>query len=205
LVGEAKVKANFKSWGGTTALYVAVECRDFEMVNWLVEGGGAIGTAQDEQGRDLKIVKYLVGEGVEANLRARGGRTTLHVAAQWGDFEAVRWLIEEGGAIVTAQDEYGLTVLHYAAEYGHLEMVRWLVEAKGLEAAARGKHGITALHLAVFSDNVEVLEYLIHEGKLSVNVKDEDGETPLHYTAKPGASALARQWLLEEGNADVSV
>ena len=51
----------------------------------------------------------------------------LHVAAIWGDCEAIKMLIE-AGANINEKGEHGFTPLFEAVEQGHFEAVKLLVE-----------------------------------------------------------------------------
>lgn len=54
------------------------------------------------------------------------GKTWLHIAAEKGDTDDVRIVLDEG-ASCGARDVFGETPLHYAAENGHYEVVKLLV------------------------------------------------------------------------------
>ena len=73
--------------------------------------------------------------------------TALHFAAMFGQLEAVKCLLEKGGANVELKNKEGRTVVHEAAYYGHLEVVEYLLEKGGAEVNAKEIHnGWTALH-----------------------------------------------------------
>lgn len=55
-----------------------------------------------------------------------GGRTALHVAAEFGHLAATRLLLEHGMA-VEARDARGETALHLAARHGHADVARLLL------------------------------------------------------------------------------
>ena len=55
------------------------------------------------------------------NVKNNYGRTGLHLAAENGKLEVVKYLLEKGGAEVNVQNKGGWTALHYAAINGHLE------------------------------------------------------------------------------------
>ena len=82
----------------------------------------------------------------EVNKRDETGRTALIMAAQTGNDEAVRALIE-AGADTHAQDQEEKTALMYAAEEGHEGIVKrlLLLVQGGQEGAAGGRDGGDAM------------------------------------------------------------
>ncbi len=52
--------------------------------------------------------------------------TPLHLAAEQGQWDVVKWLVDEKGADVKATDNDGRTVLHFTAERGKWDVVEWL-------------------------------------------------------------------------------
>lgn len=91
-----------------------------------------------------------------ANLEGPG-EPPLHFAAQEGDIDMIRAIVE-AGADVNLPDGEGATALHYASMYGHAEVVEYLVSV-GADVHARfGK--ATAVVLAAESGAAEVVELL---------------------------------------------
>lgn len=85
------------------------------------------------------------------------GDPPLHFAAQEGDIDMVRAIVEAGAGVDLTDDD-GATALHYAAMYGHAEVVEYLVSV-GADVHARfGKE--TAIVLAAQNGAVEVVELL---------------------------------------------
>lgn len=62
------------------------------------------------------------------NAKDRNGKTRLHIAANRGDIQTVKLLIE-AGADVNATDRFGDTALHNAANMGHIKVVKLLIDA----------------------------------------------------------------------------
>ena len=62
----------------------------------------------------------------DANVRGLFDNHPLHVAASWGDCEAIRLLVE-AGARINQRGEHGFTPLNEAAAFGHFEAVALLV------------------------------------------------------------------------------
>lgn len=78
----------------------------------------------------------------------KGIETSLHLAAQKGDYETVQKLISRG-TNVNARDDEGWTPLHYAAGGGYLEIVELLVSNKA-NVNAKTDNGITPLSAAEY-------------------------------------------------------
>lgn len=85
----------------------------------------------------------------------------LHVAAVWGDREAIKMLVEAGGNI-NEKGEHGFTPLLEAVAQGHLEAVKLLVElgAKPI----RNDDGQLPSEYASISKSKEMINYLKEHG-----------------------------------------
>ena len=83
-------------------------------------------------------------------------------AAEWGDAEALRSLLEEGQD-VNACDRYGQTALLLAARNGHLEAVRVLVEV-GADLDHTAKYRLSALMLTIINGHDVVAQLLVKAG-----------------------------------------
>jgi len=138
-----------------------------------------------------------------ASIRAKGGRTLLHVAVQRGDLDIVKLLLNSNVDANVTDDE-GCTPLHDLAGRGVLvdtlnskDYVDLLV-THGADVNARNKKGETPLFLAVgaVTSNVALLVYgagqpasyppfvlaqsLLDHGA-DVNAKDNQNITPLRH------------------------
>ncbi|CAG9466323.1 unnamed protein product [Pedinophyceae sp. YPF-701] len=82
----------------------------------------------------------------------------IHGAAETGNLEIVRYLVENG-ADVNALDNDDETALHEAAEDGHLEVVKYLI-AVGVDPDIRNDDGETAADIALARGYPEVHAYL---------------------------------------------
>ena len=74
------------------------------------------------------------------NVKVKDGRTLLHIACEKGNFEIVKYLVEEYGATMEAKDRFNNTPLHLACKKGHLDVVKYLVE-QGVDMEARCRYG----------------------------------------------------------------
>jgi ankyrin repeat protein len=75
--------------------------------------------------RDLRIVSRLLASGADANARAAGGYTPLHIAAFHDDVGVVEALLAHG-ATADAQEDQGRTPLAIAEAEGQKQVARRL-------------------------------------------------------------------------------
>ncbi len=73
----------------------------------------------------------LAAAGADVNTQS-DGLTVLMYAANWGDLELVKVLVE-GGADINARDRYGRTALTFASGHEHTEIAEYLQSAGGTE------------------------------------------------------------------------
>jgi ankyrin repeat protein len=134
------------------------------------------------------------------------GWTLLHVAAEAGQTDVMRWLIEHGAPIeaagATATDDYlsGMTPLHVAAAAGQIEAVKVLLDAGAnlegtTEKASLGggptDSAYTPLLVAVTEGKKEMVAFLLERG-----ADIEAASTP-EVTALSNAAAHGHKELCE--------
>jgi hypothetical protein len=130
----------------------------------------------------LDIVKLLVKNGADVNLKNSEGSTPLHIVG--GDDEAVRvaeFLIENG-ANINLKNEYGNTPLHNAVAYWRIKTVILFV-LNGADINLKDRHGNTALHLAVATGYSAMVKFLA-DNMPNMNLKNRDGQTALDIAIK---------------------
>ena len=109
-------------------------------------------------------------------------------AAQRGDEDAVRALLDQGADVQTAHTD-GMTALHWAAQRGHVEMAEVLIYAgANLDAVTRIGHH-TPLHVASRSGHAEVVRVLLEAGS-DATTQTSSGTTP--FTSRPVPEAPRR-------------
>ena len=101
---------------------------------------------------DLAGIKALLDENrALANSRSESdarGTYPLHVAAEFGQGDAARVLLQYGADVSFLDLENDAIALGWAAFFGRAEVVTILLEA-GSEPSQRNKHGLTPLGCAV--------------------------------------------------------
>jgi ankyrin repeat protein len=119
--------------------------------------------------------------GADANMRDDEGNTLLMLAANRGNLETVKLLID-AEADVNAVDANGWTALFKAVindeqDRGFPEVVQALIDA-GANIEARLAYGITPLMLAAGRGEAGVIEVLLKAGA-DVKARNEGGRTAL--------------------------
>ncbi len=124
------------------------------------------------------------------------GMTALHFAAQNGDTDVVRYLVEHGADINAQDDILSRSVIHLAAENGNLDCIKYLTE-QGANLLDRDSYGATAFHYAARSNRLDVAKYLVSK-KMDYTAKDVRGWTAMHYAASGGSLDIVK-YLLAKG------
>jgi len=138
----------------------------------------------------LSLVQWLVTE-EHANVRCKDlrnyGITPLLRAAHSGHLDIVKWLLDEGGSLMSETDNDGVTVVHYAASKGHVELVKWLLQRIGTQnQIVKTKYDWTPLHCAAQGGSLIVTQLLVEEYHYDINAKTSNGSTPLLLAAFKG-------------------
>ncbi|GHM58224.1 MAG: hypothetical protein sL5_03750 [Candidatus Mesenet longicola] len=130
------------------------------------------------------------------------GFTPLHVAAQKGDVEEGKRLIQCGADVkITSKAKEGCdTALHLAAQKGHRDFVEFLLSNKANVNSTSGTgSGVTPLHEAAYYGHIDVIELLIVHGA-TVDAKDRHNFTPLQYACSNGKLAAVELLLQEKAD-----
>jgi hypothetical protein len=138
--------------------------------------------------RDVSVVKWLLAKGAYPALAFTqcGGRTPLHIAAEYGNIEVAQELFEsarrriDGSELERSEigkiawlDRSGME--RCRSEQGWVEDIRHLVDV-------RTQRGLTPLMIAVKKVQPEMVEMLLSWGADS-GLPDRSGSMPLHWTA----------------------
>ena len=121
------------------------------------------------------------------------GWTALHLAAYFGQGEAVERLLAVGAdPRVPSRNRLANTALHAAlAGRGNLRIIAALI-ARGADVETPAAGGYRPLHLAAARGDVGIIDMLLVRGA-RVTVRAEDGRTPLGIAEERGQVAAARR------------
>lgn len=163
---------------GKTALHVAGETGDMEMMKILLDAGARINALPTPkhpnttlwyavEGGDLEVVNRVLAAGADVNSPPfeDGGMTALQQAAKQGNMELVDLFLEAGANVnQNPASHTGATALQFAAIQGYIGIARRLLDAGASVQAPRAeRYGRTALEGA---GRLDMVQLLLNEGLL---------------------------------------
>lgn len=158
-------------------------------------GSAALGAAA--RSGDVTRIKMEIASGTDVNrVDPATSRTALHWAAQEGQVEAIKALLD-ANADLAAIDRVGMAALAIAAKGGHAEATAVLLE-RGADPNLRDAAGGSPLLWAAGLGNSGTVELLIAKGG-EVNIADVNGLTPLLWATSIGRDPRSVALLLDAG------
>ena len=135
---------------------------------------------------DVNEIKRLLAQGANPNMRDENGRTPLHVAGHFGQYDAARALLA-GKADVNALDKQRYDLITIAAVRDDAKMIRVALEGGGNPKAITSPYEGTALIAAAHLGHVDVVKTLI------------EAKAPLDHVNNLGWTALLEAIILGDG------
>jgi len=161
-----------------------------------VDGRTPLYVASESGYRDH--VELLLKHHADVNFLNGGlSSTALGVAAQFGEVEIARVLLNHG-APVDYQDKKGWTPLKAASRHGHLDVVRLLIQS-GAAVDSPSNEGRTTLYSASVYGYLDIVRLLIQSGA-AVDTPDNEGWTSLFAASRYGHLDVVRL-LIQSGAA----
>ena len=119
----------------------------------------------------------------DPNARGGGSVTKLMTAANQGDVNRIRALVDMGGD-VNAQDDFGWTPLRFAVRKRHSEAVQELIRASA-DVNLCSNSGRTALMSAVANNAPNIVQSLVEAGA-DLTAKNGDGLSAYDIASRGG-------------------
>lgn len=209
---------NAKTKDGLTPLCAAARYNYRDIAELLIAKGADINSGKTSPlfGAQQDVIELLLDKGVDVNARNREGETALHIAAEYGNVEAVETFIQNGAdvnAVTTVSSLPSLlrrnqqqpeTPLYQAIAGEHQDVVQLLIAygaKKDSDSEKLLQNEMNPLLRAVEKDNLEEAKSLLSKGA-DIKFKDKRDWTLLHHAAKrPDKNMI--ELLLDKG-ADVN-
>ena len=136
-------------------------------------------------GEHFQTADLLRQNGADLDIRGRDRRNPLHAAADSGNLEVVRKLIEYNPAYINAREEDGWTPLHWASEGRHFKngSVLQLLLEHGADINVQGFDDWTPLHWASCYGPLGAVRVLLEHG-VDVEMKSKQGKTALQLAGR---------------------
>ncbi|XP_034948756.1 serine/threonine-protein phosphatase 6 regulatory ankyrin repeat subunit A-like [Chelonus insularis] len=188
---------------GRSALHLAAELGNLEVCDALLASKAFI-NSKSRVGRTplhlaaingcTYLVKSLIQDhGAVIDVLTLKKQTPLHLAADTGQLEVCKLLIELG-ASCDATDDLGQKPIHAAAMNNYAEVVQLFLQKHPNLVTAYTKDGNTCAHIAAMQGSVRVIEELMKFDKKGViSARNElTDSTPLQLAAKGGHAEVVR-------------
>ena len=185
---------NNKDRYGNTALYLAAEKKNHEIIKLLLNSNAIVTSSNEEGNTPLHIasidspetVKLLLGTASKnqfINQQNNQGETALLLATDQRQQDVVSILIQNG-ADVTIPNMCGDTTVHRAALIAHTEILKMLLEAPQGSSLInhQNKMGETVLFMITKYRQYDAVSTLLKNGA-DVKISDNLGNIPLHNVA----------------------
>ena len=133
------------------------------------------------------IVKFLLENGANPQLRDSEKSTPLHRAAKNGS-QSIVIMLYEYNADMDAKGPYERTPLHISAYNGKVDVTAQLLNKKiDINAKTTAEDGAkTPLHEAILMHHKEIVSLLLEASKIDVNIKDINDETVFDIAVQDG-------------------
>jgi ankyrin repeat protein len=148
---------NIPLWNGQTPLMTCARTGSLDAVQNLLEHGAEVDVREPQRGqtalmsaaagKHAEIVQALIGHKANVNARTESGFTPLMFAAQQGDLDSTRLLLQNGADINAIAPKYG-SALTVASASRHENLAIFLVDS-GADSNVADGDGIAPLHYAV--------------------------------------------------------
>ena len=189
------INVNLAEINGNTPLCVAAQLGHEEIVRLLLAVPGIKIDVQPENGATslycaaqdnfLGIVQLFLKRGADVNLTLNDGTSPLCAAANQGNVEVVRLLLQAPAIQVNKAARNGVTALGIASTRGYKEIVRLLLD-KQADPNITNDFGLSPLNVACVRGNTGIVEMLL-------NVQaDMDAEVIVRETQKYTPYGLAQ-------------
>ncbi len=195
---EKGVDVNHKNNHGYTAVYYSGIFKSREIYELLKNNKAEIDFKTSLIWNEFNITKKCIQENPElAHQKDADGWTPLMVASKNGNYDAVKFLIENKVNINEKNKFQGTALMHAALE-GYYEIAKLLIE-NGANVNDKGHLDDYVIIWAVRSHKLNIVKLIVENGA-NIHIKGKDGKTPLMWAVMDYGTA---KYLIEKG-ADVN-
>lgn len=202
-----------------TAAHIALKNNNLPLLKYLVNNNPSLVTPTDMRARNILIqavdqgaldaIKFLIeerDEDVSSEHNLFYSNTAVHMAALRGQFEILRYFLDDREIDVNIRSDFGETPLFLAAEKANMPMVKYLIEKKKARISITDKNNDNVLYISARKGDLNVPRYLLDEQRRRIDLDHRDyfGETILHRAVKFSHLPFI-EYLVEEKGVNVNL
>jgi ankyrin repeat protein len=151
----------------------------------------------------LNVVKMLIAAGAKIEPQGNDEQGALAAAARWGNWQVVKYLVEEAGADVQRAGYEGRTPLIAAGDGGRADVMEYLLGRPNINIDAKNEQGEMAIDIACRKGHLEVVKLLVAAGA-RVDPQDSDEGMGALAEAVIAGHLHVVKYLVEEAGADAN-
>lgn len=140
----------------------------------------------------VDLVKVLMSRGADPT-KANWYGSALHCAAEAGQCESIRFLLDSGMNI-DLRDDFGRTPLHCATDQRHVLAIELLLDM-GADPNTRDHVGIRLVHDTAQIGDERLMRRLLRDERVDISATTIRGNTALHCAAIEGHAIIVRMLL----------
>lgn len=170
-------------------------CNILDSENADIDAATAIGTTaliRAASSGHVDLVKLLISRGADP-MKANWYGTALHCAAEAGQCESIRLLLDSGMNI-DLRDTFGRTPLHCASDQRHVLAMELLLDM-GADPNARDNAGVMLIHDAAQVGDERIMRRLLRDVRVDISATTNRESTVLHCAATGGYANVVRMLL----------
>ncbi|MCC2645936.1 MAG: Ankyrin repeat domain protein [Rickettsiaceae bacterium] len=156
-------------------------------------------------GDNITLVADLIERGADLDYRDSEGQRALQAAARYGNYNLVRFIIEEypnNSHSINKTDICGWSPLLWAAKHNNLDMVKYFIEHGATVKTINkvNQYGWSPFSMAINNNNAEMVKYLVAHGTSieTMNITAVAGWSPLLRMAFENNPSLVK-YLIGQG------
>ena len=153
------------------------------------------------QNREDELMKCLIENGADVNLPSDNGDTPLNIAVAKNRINIVDYLIEKGAKINLADTVDGDTPLIIAIRGGFEDMIEHLI-VNGANVNQKNKLGQTPLIVAVKQEDDWIIDKLLNNNKIDLEIQDQQGYTALMHAVDSNNVEIVEKLVIAGANSE---
>ena len=145
----------------------------------------------------LKLLKWLVTQGLDLHATKHNGYSVIHEACEGGFPSIVKYAIKQG-ADVKAKVSNGKAPVHILVERENEELLQWICTEQNANIDAVDDEGYTPFLCACRDGKIQTAKMVVNTLRANTAVVTNNGETALHLACQDGQFTMCK-WLVEIG------